>query len=124
MDRLDAMAAFVAVAELRGFAPAARRLGLSPSAVTRLVAALEERLSIRLLTRTTRTVTLTDGITARPSSFSADFIVIHFRRDRDPVGTWQRQLLLRAESDAEKAANRGKWGDSGGSLFRRQVDHL
>jgi DNA-binding transcriptional LysR family regulator len=61
MDRLDAMAAFVAVAELRGFAPAARRLGLSPSAVTRLVAALEERLSIRLLQRTTRSVTLTDA---------------------------------------------------------------
>jgi DNA-binding transcriptional LysR family regulator len=61
MDRLDAMAAFVAVAELRGFAPAARRLGLSPSAITRLVAALEERLSIRLLQRTTRSVTLTDA---------------------------------------------------------------
>ena len=55
------MAAFVAVADLRGFAPAARRLGLSPSAVTRLVAALEERLSIRLLQRTTRSVTLTDA---------------------------------------------------------------
>ncbi len=61
MDRLDAMAAFVAVAELRGFAHAARRLGLSRSAVTRLVAALEERLSIRLLQRTTRSVTLTDA---------------------------------------------------------------
>ena len=61
MDRLDAMAAFVAVADLRGFAHAARRLGLSPSAVTRLVAALEERLSIRLLQRTTRSVTLTDA---------------------------------------------------------------
>jgi DNA-binding transcriptional LysR family regulator len=61
MDRLDAMAAFVAVAELRGFAAAARRLGLSPSAVTRLVAALEERLAIRLLQRTTRSVTLTDA---------------------------------------------------------------
>jgi DNA-binding transcriptional LysR family regulator len=61
MDRLDAMAAFMAVADLRGFAPAARRLGLSPSAVTRLVAALEERLSIRLLQRTTRSVTLTDA---------------------------------------------------------------
>jgi DNA-binding transcriptional LysR family regulator len=55
------MAAFVAVAELRGFAPAARRLGLSPSAITRLVAALEERLSTRLLQRTTRSVTLTDA---------------------------------------------------------------
>lgn len=55
------MAAFVAVADLRGFAPAARRLGLSPSAVTRLVARLEERLEIRLLQRTTRSVTLTDA---------------------------------------------------------------
>jgi DNA-binding transcriptional LysR family regulator len=61
MDRLDAMNVFVTVAELRGFAPAARRLKLSPSAVTRLVAALEERLGTRLLQRTTRSVALTDG---------------------------------------------------------------
>ena len=61
MDRIDAMAAFVAVADLHGFAPAARRLGLSPSAVTRLVAALEEHLDTRLLQRTTRSVSLTDG---------------------------------------------------------------
>jgi DNA-binding transcriptional LysR family regulator len=44
MDRIEAMAAFVAVADLQGFAPAARKLGVSASAVTRLVAALEERL--------------------------------------------------------------------------------
>ena len=55
------MSAFVAVAELRGFAPAARRLRISPSAVTRLVAALEEHLEIRLLQRTTRSVALTDA---------------------------------------------------------------
>jgi DNA-binding transcriptional LysR family regulator len=61
MDRLDAMQAFIAVADLQGFAPAARKLGLSPSAVTRLVAALEERLGARLLQRTTRSVTLTDA---------------------------------------------------------------
>lgn len=61
VDRLEAMAAFVAVADLRGFAPAARKLGLSPSAVTRLVAALEERLATRLLQRTTRSVSLTDA---------------------------------------------------------------
>lgn len=61
MDRLEAMNVFVAVADLRGFAPAARRLGLSPSAVTRLVAALEERLGTRLLQRTTRSVALTDA---------------------------------------------------------------
>ena len=59
MDRLDAMTAFVTVAELHGFAPAARRLALSPSAVTRLVAALEAHLDTRLLQRTTRSVTLT-----------------------------------------------------------------
>src|SRR3954453_1810903 len=60
MDRIEAMTAFVAVADLQGFAPAARRLGVSASAVTRLVAALEERLGTRLLQRTTRSVTLTD----------------------------------------------------------------
>ena len=61
MDRIDAMQAFVAVADLRGFAPAARKLGLSPSGVTRLIAALEDRLGARLLQRTTRQVTLTDA---------------------------------------------------------------
>jgi DNA-binding transcriptional LysR family regulator len=60
MDRLDAMQAFVTVADLRGFAPAARKLGLSPSAVTRMIAALEDRLGARLLQRTTRQVALTD----------------------------------------------------------------
>jgi DNA-binding transcriptional LysR family regulator len=61
MDRIDAMQALVAVADLRGFAPAARKLGLSPSAVTRLIAALEDRVGARLLQRTTRSVTLTDA---------------------------------------------------------------
>src|SRR5437899_4425648 len=60
MDRIDAMQAFVAVADLQGFAPAARKLGLSPSGVTRLIATLEDRLGARLLQRTTRQVALTD----------------------------------------------------------------
>src|SRR5476651_1269089 len=60
MDRFDAMQAFVAVADLRGFSPAARKLGLSPSGVTRLIAALEDHLGARLLQRTTRSVALTD----------------------------------------------------------------
>ena len=60
MDRIDAMQAFVLVADLKGFAPAARKLGLSASGVTRLVAALENRVGARLLQRTTRSVTLTD----------------------------------------------------------------
>jgi len=61
MDRFTAMTAFVTVAELQGFAAAARKLRVSPPVVTRLVAALEEQLSIRLLQRTTRSVALTDA---------------------------------------------------------------
>ncbi len=61
MDRLEAMTAFVTVAERRGFAAAARQLAISPSAATRLVAALEAHLGIRLLQRTTRSVALTDA---------------------------------------------------------------
>jgi len=61
MDRIDAMQAFVVVADQRSFAAAARKLALSPSAVTRLIAALEDRLGARLLQRTTRNVALTDA---------------------------------------------------------------
>jgi len=61
MDRLDAMQAFMTVADLKGFAAAARKLRLSPSAVTRLIASLEDRIGARLLQRTTRQVALTDA---------------------------------------------------------------
>ena len=61
MDRLDALAVFVAVAEQGSFVAAARRLGRSPAAVTRAVAALEDRLALRLFNRTTRAVALTDA---------------------------------------------------------------
>jgi DNA-binding transcriptional LysR family regulator len=61
MDRFDSMRAFVAVADLGSFAEAARRLRLSPAAVTRAVALLEDRLGLSLLTRTTRSVKLTES---------------------------------------------------------------
>jgi DNA-binding transcriptional LysR family regulator len=61
MDRLDELAIFVAVAEQGSFVAAARRLGRSPSAVTRAVAALEDRLAVRLFNRTTRSVATTDA---------------------------------------------------------------
>ena len=61
MDRFHLMNVFVAVAEEQGFAGGARRLGLSPPAVTRAVAALEDRLGVKLLNRTTRYVRATDA---------------------------------------------------------------
>jgi len=61
MDRLHLMMVFVAVAEEQSFASGARRLGMSPPAVTRAIAALENRLSVKLFTRTTRYVRVTDA---------------------------------------------------------------
>ncbi|CAG1019861.1 HTH-type transcriptional regulator DmlR [Burkholderiaceae bacterium] len=60
MDRFEGMRIFVAVADARGFAPAARQLGLSPPAVSRAIVALEAHLGAQLLRRTTRSVALTD----------------------------------------------------------------
>lgn len=61
MDRFHLMAVYVAVAEEESFAGGARRLGMSPPAVTRAVASLEKRLGVNLLTRTTRFVKATDA---------------------------------------------------------------
>lgn len=60
MDRLSALEVFVAVAERGSFSQAAEVLGLSNSAVSKQVAALEARLGVRLLNRTTRRVALTE----------------------------------------------------------------
>ncbi len=54
MGQVDDMGAFLRVLDRGGFAPAARDLGLTPSALSKLVARLEGRLGVRLLTRTTR----------------------------------------------------------------------
>ena len=54
------MTAFLAVVDTDGFSAAARKLGVSPSVMTRAVTELEERLGMRLLTRTTRFVRLTE----------------------------------------------------------------
>ena len=61
MDRLHSMTVFVAVAESESFSGGARKLGMSPPAVTRTVAALEDRLGVKLLNRTTRHVRVTDA---------------------------------------------------------------
>lgn len=59
MDKFESMRAFVAVVEASGFAAAARELGLSRSAVNKLVINLEDALHVQLLQRTTRKVTPT-----------------------------------------------------------------
>lgn len=61
MDRFHAITAFVRVVEAGSFARAAERLGVSVSAVSRQVAELEAHLAVRLLNRTTRRLSLTEG---------------------------------------------------------------
>ncbi|QJI43259.1 LysR family transcriptional regulator [Pseudomonas sp. ADAK2] len=61
MDRFQEMQVFAAVAQDQGFSAAARRLGMSAASVTRAVAALEQRIGTLLLTRTTRSVHLSEA---------------------------------------------------------------
>ncbi len=61
LDNLNVLAAFLTVAEDRSFTKAAKRLGVSRSAVSHAVRGLEERLGVRLLARTTRSVSPTDS---------------------------------------------------------------
>jgi len=60
MDKFEDIQAFVAVVEAGSFTAAADRLGSAKSAVSRRISALEERLGVQLLRRTTRALGLTD----------------------------------------------------------------
>jgi DNA-binding transcriptional LysR family regulator len=61
MDKLHLMTVFAGVAEEESFAGGARRLAMSPPAVTRCIATLEARLGVKLLDRTTRYVRVTEA---------------------------------------------------------------
>ena len=61
MDRLHLIKVFVAVVDSQGFAAAARKLKIAPSAVTRAINELEKHLGTRLLSRTTRVVRVTEA---------------------------------------------------------------
>lgn len=61
MDRLRELEVFTEIAAAGSMAAAARRLNLSPPAVTRILAGLEDRLGVRLIQRTTRTLQLTEA---------------------------------------------------------------
>ncbi len=61
MDRLTSLTAFVRVVDSGGFSAAGRRLNMSTAMISNHVHALEERLGVRLLNRTTRKVSLTEA---------------------------------------------------------------
>src|SRR5471030_3261389 len=61
MDALNHLQSFVLSAETGSFSAAARRLGLTPAAVSKNVARLETSLGLRLFQRSTRRLTLTEG---------------------------------------------------------------
>jgi DNA-binding transcriptional LysR family regulator len=60
-DRLQELAVFVRAAESGSFSKAARELGLSQPSVSRIIGELETRLGVKLLLRTTRSITVTDA---------------------------------------------------------------
>jgi DNA-binding transcriptional LysR family regulator len=60
-DELSVLSAFLTVAEERSFTRAAKRMGVSPSALSHAIRGLEERLGMRLLARTTRSVAPTEA---------------------------------------------------------------
>jgi DNA-binding transcriptional LysR family regulator len=60
-ENLNDLSAFVAVAQARSFTKAAAQLGISPSALSHAMRGLEERLGVRLLARTTRSVAPTEA---------------------------------------------------------------
>src|ERR1700759_3445557 len=90
---LDDLMAFVAVARERSFTRAAAKLGLSQSALSQTVRALEGRLGVRLLTRTTRSVSPTEAgerllhtLGPRLEEIDAELAAVSELRER-PAGT-------------------------------------
>src|SRR5271157_5217711 len=92
-ENLRDLAAFVAIAEERSFTRAAARLGVSQSALSQTVRGLEARLGIRLLNRTTRSVSPTAAgervlrtVGPRFKEIDAELAAVSELRDK-PAGT-------------------------------------
>lgn len=92
-DEIADLAAFVVVAEERSFTKAAARLGMAQSALSQIVRRIEERLGLRLLSRTTRSVAPTDAgerllATLGPMLHDLDSAIASLSELRDrPSGT-------------------------------------
>jgi len=92
-DTISDLSTFLVVAREKSFTKAAAKLGLSPSALSHTIRLLEERLGVRLLTRTTRSVSLTEAgerllQTVRPQFEEIDAALSALTELRDkPAGT-------------------------------------
>lgn len=92
-DEIADLAAFVVVAEERSFTKAAARLGMAQSALSQIVRRIEERLGMRLLSRTTRSVAPTEAgelliATLGPMLHDLDTAIASLGELRDrPAGT-------------------------------------
>jgi DNA-binding transcriptional LysR family regulator len=93
VENFNDLATFAIVAREKSFTKAAAILGVSPSALSQTIRALEERLGLRLLTRTTRSVSTTEagqrllvGVTPRLDEIRAELTALSSMRDT-PAGT-------------------------------------
>lgn len=104
-DTISDLSTFLVVARERSFTKAAAKLSLSPSALSHTIRLLEERLGVRLLTRTTRSVSLTDAgerllQAVRPQFEEIDAALSQLTELRDkPAGTVR---ITAGEHAAEK----------------------
>ena len=92
-NSLDGLLAFIAVGQERSFTNAAAKLGVSQSALSHTIRQLEDRLGVRLLTRTTRSVRPTEAgerllrtLAPRFDEIAAELEAVAGLRDK-PAGT-------------------------------------
>ena len=89
---LNDLLAFIAVGQERSFTKAAAKLGVSQSALSHTIRGLEERLGLRLLTRTTRSVSPTEAGERLLHTIGPRFEERRWgRHDGDPAADRQRQ---------------------------------
>lgn len=91
MDDLNVLSAFLAVAEERSFTKAARRLGVSTSALSHSIRGLEERIGVRLLSRTTRSVAPTEA---------GDQLIAHLRPALGDISATLEQIAQLRDTPA------------------------
>lgn len=113
-EDLSILAGFLTVAEERSFTGAAKRLGVSPSAMSHSIRSLEERLGVRLLSRTTRSVAPTEAgeqllARLRPALTEVGQALDELSGLRDKPAGRVRLLMPRFAVDSILAAKLGRF---------------